>query len=166
MFEEIHPDDEAFKTLEQFCFKIGEGRIMHHKREVYYMSLYHPIDPNAMLLVHYDMMNKTIYIREATEGVSAFPPDELPLVHSFPVQQDRRPILPYAVDICKDEAIYYYIQAAPDTIPASMDTMSQKAPLDQYKRFTLLFDEMNPMPWAERQNPDGKLPLPPFPELP
>lgn len=166
MYDKIHPDDDSFEVLKQFCFKIGEGRIEHHKEEIHYTTLYHPTKPEKMLIVYYDMMSDAIYIREAVEG-SLLNMEDLPLVHEFPVRKRRRAILPYAVDICEDEAIYYYIEPAPDTIPVSMDTIqSLKVPLDVYERFSQLFDEVNPISWTERQNPDGELPPPPFPGLP
>lgn len=165
MFDEIHPKDEAFETLKQFCFRIGEGRVEPQKAEIHFMHLYHPTVANAMLFVHYNMMAGMIYIRESIEGYSILNLEEFPLVHSFPVE--GRSILPYAVDICKNEVIYYYTKPAPDTIPTSMDIIiSQKVSLDRYERLTLLFDEVNPIPWTERQNPDGNLPPPGLPGLP
>lgn len=165
MFEEIHPNSEAFEAFKQFCFRIGEGRVEPQKMEIHFMHLYHPTVADAILIVHYDMMAKMIYIREFIEGYSIFNLEEFPLVHSFPVE--GRPIFPYTVDVCKNEVIYYYYIKVPDTIPASMDMiMPEKASLDRYERFTLLFDEVNPIPWTERQNPSGELPPPGFPDLP
>ncbi|MCK4266698.1 MAG: hypothetical protein KAX31_05410 [Thermoplasmata archaeon] len=174
MYDKIDSDEDSWETLKQFCLKIGEGRVEHHKEEIHYTTLYHPTKPDEMLIVHYSRLHDTIYIRETAEEGTMFELDKLPLVHSFSVQKRRHAILPYAVDICRwdkdflgDEAIYYYTEPAPDTIPASMDIiMSVKVPLDRYERFTKLFDEVNPMPWTERQNPEGKLPPPGLPGLP
>ena len=166
MYDKIDPDEDSWEALRQFCFRIGEGRVEHHKEEIHYTTLYHPTMPEKMLIVYYDRMSDAIYIREAVEG-ALLDMDKLPLVHEFQVRKRRRSIFPYAVDVCEDETIYYYTEPSPDTIPVSMDTIqSLKVPLDVYERFTQLFDEVNPIPWTERQNPDGKLPPPGLPGLP
>ena len=160
MFEKVDPDGDEFEALKQFCFRIGEGRLEPKVIEIHYFMLYHPTVVGAYLVVYWDAMDNHFYIREELEG-STFNLDELPLVHSFPLQdrgRPRRSIFPYAVDIGKDEVIYYYEQKQVEGA-----IIIERASLDRYLRLTLLFDEKNPIPWTERQNPDGDLPPPGLP---
>lgn len=147
MFEKVDPDGDEFEALKQFCFRIGEGRLEPKVIEIHYFMLYHPTVVGAYLVVYWDAMDKHFYIREEHEG-STFNFDELPLVHSFPLQdrgRPRRSIFPYAVDIGKDEVIYYYEQEQVEGA-----TVIERVAIDRYFRLLFLFDEKNPIPWKEQ----------------
>lgn len=154
---EIHPSSDAFEQLKQFCFRIGEGRVEPREDGVHYMLLYHPImGEEEILLVHYDGTS-SIYVREFPEGMSVERLEDLPLVHSFVDFDSGYGIFPFAVDLHEEEATYHYVFRE--------ETVSAKVPLAQYKRFKGLFDEINPMPWEERKNPDHTLPPPVIPDV-
>lgn len=144
---EIHPSSDAFEQLKQFCFRIGEGRIEPREDGVHYMLLYHPIrGEDGMLLVHYDGTSN-IYVREFPEGMSVERLEDLPLVHSF----RGKPIFPSVVNLFKDRPQAYYRYFGED----GEECHSSMVPLAQYERFKGLFDEINPMPWVERKDPDS-----------
>lgn len=153
---EIHPSSKGYEQLKQFCIKIGEGRIEAKKDQVHYMLLYHPTKEDELLLVHSDMPNRWICIREFTEGLPTGSLEDFPLVHTIYVR--GMPIFPFVVDIHQheEEVTYYYDHGEGAT--ASIN----KIPLDQYNRLKLLFDERNPAPWKEREDPAHLL-TPPVP---
>ena len=141
MFEEIDPNSEAFETLKQFCFRIGEGRIEPQKMgEAYFMSLYHPTVSEAMLIVYYDVMAGMIYIRQESSILDL---DKLPLVHSFPIE--GRPIFPFIVEYLDAKTLRYHYCLSEEETCIFLDV-----PREQYLRFKLLFDETNPTPWDEK----------------
>jgi len=142
MFDKISPQTDEFELLKEFCFKIGEGRIEHHVEEFHYTILYHPTVTEALLIVHWDAMEKRIYIREPIEGgVDSM--DQWPLVHSFPLE--GRSIFPWKVRTINEEEVEYIYQKE-SPIGA---TISENIPREQYLRLEMMFDEKNPVPWFE-----------------
>lgn len=143
---EIHPSSEGYEQLKQFCILIGEGRVEPKEDKVHYMLLCHPTIENELLLVHSDWPDRQIFIREFPEGFGAGSLEDYPLVHTIYVR--GMPIFPFVVDIHhhEKETTYHYTQ--------SMGTASiNKIPLAQYNRLKLLFDDRNPTPWREREDP-------------
>lgn len=146
MFDFVDPNSSAFEALKQFCHLIGEGRMEDQKEEIYYKILYHPTIPGALLLVHYDDMHKTVYIREAVEGCGGHLED-LPLVHSFSFFRGSRSIFPDVVEVgprVDHHDVMSYVWREED------GSIIMKVPRDQYLRLKLLFDEKNPIPWEEK----------------
>ena len=141
MFEEIDPNSEAFETLKQFCFRIGEGRIEPQRMgEAHFMNLYHPTVPEAMLIVYCDMMVETIYIRQESSILDL---DKLLLVHSFPIKGRR--IFPVIVEYLDAKTLRYHYCSTEKETCIFLDVSRE-----QYLRFKLLFDEKNPTPWDEK----------------
>ena len=143
---EIHPSSAGYEQLKQFCILIGEGRIEAKVDQVHYMLLYHPTKEDELLLVYSDMPDRQIFIREFTEGHPTESLEDFPLVHTIYVR--GMPLFPFVVDIHspEEEVTYHYLQ--------SMGTAYiNKIPLAQYNRLKLLFDERNPIPWKEREDP-------------
>ncbi len=150
---EIHPSSRGYEQLKQFCIRIGEGRIEAKVDEVHYILLYHPTKENELLLVHSDWPDRQIFIREFTEGLPTESFEDFPLVHTIYVRDLN--LFPFVVDIHspEEEVTYHYVM--------KMGTASiNKIPLAQYNRLKLLFDERNPAPWKEREDP-GHLLTPP-----
>lgn len=159
---EIHPNSEAYELLRWFCFKIGEGRIEPREDRVHYIMLYHPTVENEYVLVHYEPIYHKIYIREFPEGFPMNTFEDLPLIHSFnsfkiePQDADFG-IFPFVVDLHEEETTYYY------SVKGGGLT-SIKIPRAQYNRFKAFFDEENPIPWTEREDPSHTLDRPVIPD--
>jgi len=160
---EIHPRLEAYELLRWFCFKISEGRI--EPREdggVHYILLMHPIVENEFVLVHYEPSRHRVYVREFPEGAIMDVLEDLPLIHSFnsfiiePQEVDFG-LFPFVVDLHEEEVTYHY------SVKGGGMT-SIKIPMAQYKRFKAFFDELNPIPWAEREDPNHTLDKPVIPD--
>lgn len=139
MFDKIVPSSSDFEALKQFCFRIGEGRLEPQKAEIHWMNLYHPIVPEALLIVHLDVVWSTFYIREAAEGHGGHL-DDLPLVHSF-VDPKYRPIFPAIVEYLDATKMRYHYCLDEETCTF------EDVPREQYLRLEMLFDEKNPFPW-------------------
>jgi len=150
---EIHPSSEGYELLKQFCILIGEGRIEPKEDPVHHILLYHPIK-DELLLVHSDWPDRQIFIREFPEDFGAGSLEGFPLIHTLYVR-GMPPIFPFVVDIHspEEEATYHYAM--------NMGTASvNKIPLAQYNRLKRLFDEKNPVPWTEREDPAHLLTAP------
>ncbi len=118
------------------------------------MLLYHPTMEDELLLVHSDWPDRQIFIREFTEGLPTESLEDYPLVHTIYVR--GMPLFPFVVDIHapEKEATYHYAMTY-----GGISSIN-KIPLAQYNRFKCLFDERNPAPWKEREDPAHLLTMP------
>ena len=152
-FDEVDPDSTLFEALQRFCQLIGEGRIHPRKQVRYYYLLPHPVHQERSLLIHLDKSTRLFMVREAIEG---FPAElyDLPLIYEFrDPKRSGMPVFPYLVHIHEKEVTLHY------GYPFAHIVSSIKLPLEQYEQLKGLFDEVNPIPWTEKDDPNYDLPL-------